>query len=541
MKMIFLGGANEVGASCTLIEIEEARVLVDAGLRQSAKQDTPLPDLDKIGKIDAFLLTHAHTDHTGALPSLISCLPACVKGYCTPATKPITRVLLEDSKNHLEPEEQEKSLFTPEAIDTALDHLDFMEAVQWNTPVPICDGVTATWIPAGHILGAAMICIQGKRESILITGDVSVNNQKTIPGMSMSNLPKRVDVMVMESTYGDRQHKDRVEEEKRLVSDIAKVIEASGKVLIPVFAIGRSQEVILILKHAMQKEEIPEFPVWVDGMVTKVNDIYARSCFADELLPSLKDEVERDEDIFYSDDIKPVPQNFNRDEVSSWEPCCIVASSGMLIGGRSSNYAKHLAGDPKNMIAVTGYQAEGTPGRALENLAKVEESTDRVWTLDNETSVLVKCQVPKRYSLSAHADGEQLTSLVKKVKQRKLFLVHGDDRIDARKELAKAIREECPSVTVELPANGCTYTVEKHPGIAEGRSLDHSRILAELYDFVSQRGWKGPFSARQLAERWYGTEATTAIVVDFFRWCLWLDSRFFECESDDQFYPRQHV
>ena len=152
---------------------------MDAGIRQNVKQDTPLPDLDKIGKIDAFLLTHAHTDHIGALPDLVSRLPACVKGYCTPATKPITRVLLEDSKNHLESEEQEKSLFTPEAIDTALDYLDFMEMVQWNTPVKICDGVNATWIPAGHILGAAMIYIQGKRESILITGDVSVTRSET--------------------------------------------------------------------------------------------------------------------------------------------------------------------------------------------------------------------------------------------------------------------------------------------------------------------------------------------------------------------------
>ena len=537
MKMIFLGGANEVGASCTLIEIEETRILVDAGIRQSVKQDTPLPDLDKIGKIDAFLLTHAHTDHTGALPGLISSLPACVKGYCTPATKPITRVLLEDSKNHLEPEEQEKSLFTPEAIDTALDYLDFMETVQWNTPVRICDGVTATWIRAGHILGAAMIYIQGKRESILMTGDVSVNDQKTIPGVSMSNLPKRVDVMVMESTYGNKCHTDRTEEEKRFVQDVAETIKAGGKVLIPVFAIGRSQEVSLILKHAMQRGEIHKFPVWVDGMVTKINSIYSRQCFADELLPSLKDEAERGEDIFYSDDIKPVPQDFNRDEVSSWEPCCIVASSGMLIGGRSSNYAKHLAGDPKNMIAVTGYQAEGTPGRALEDLAKVEESTERVWTLDNETSVLVKCQVPKRYSLSAHADGEQLTSLVKKVKQRKLFLVHGDDAA-AREKLAKSIRENCPNVAVKLPENGCRYTVKKWSGIAEGRSLDHSRILAELYDFVLRAGLNGPFSARQLAEIWFGTAATTLIEVNFFLWSLSLDYQFFvrDCHL---FYPRQ--
>ena len=534
MRITFLGGANEVGASGTLIEIEERRILVDTGIRQNVKQDTPLPDLDKIGKVDAFLLTHAHTDHTGALPGLVSRLPTCMKGYCTPATKPITRVLLEDSKNHLKPEEQEKPLFTPEAIDTALDYLDCMETVQWNTPRQICDGVTVTWIRAGHILGAAMIHIKGKQESILMTGDVSVTDQKTIPGMLMSNLPDQPDVMVMESTYGNRQHTDRAAEERRLVSDIAEVIEAGGKVLIPVFAIGRSQEILLILKHAMQKGEIPEFPVYVDGMVTKVNDIYARSCFANELLPALRGEA----NIFYSDVIKPVSKSVDRDKVSSWEPCCIVASSGMLIGGRSSNYAKHLAGDPKNMIAITGYQAEGTPGRALENLAKVEESTERVWTLDNETSVLVKCQVPKRYSLSAHTDRNELTLLVEKVQPRKLFLVHGES--EAREELAQSVYERCREVEVVLPVNGKTYTVKKWSGIAEGRSLNNSRILAELYAFVLRRGLKGPFSARQLAEIWYGTEATTATAVEFFKLCLlWLGSQFFKSESDNRFSPRR--
>lgn len=535
MEMTFLGGANEVGASCTSIEIEERNILVDAGIRQNATQDTPLPDLDKIGKVDAFLLTHAHTDHTGALPGLVSRLPAWVKGYCTPATKALTRVMLQDSKKRLEREKQEAEKPCTRTdidrelqdIERGLQYLKHMVEVPWRVPVPICAGVTATWIRAGHILGAAMIHIKGKQESILMTGDLSVTDQKTIPGMSMSGLPDQPNVMVMESTYGDRQHKDRTKEEKRLVSDVARVIQAGGKVLIPAFAIGRSQEIILILKDAMQRGEIPKFPVWVDGMVTDVNSIYSR--FADELLPSLKNNAEPGEDIFNSDVIKPVPKRTDRNSVSSWEPCCIVASSGMLIGGRSSNYAKHLAGDPKNLIAITGYQAEGTPGHRLLD--------QRVLELDDEAPRPVECKV-KRYSLSAHADSSQLIALVEKVQPHKLFLGHGDR--DARKKLAASVRERLPAVEVKLPENGCTYTVEKHPGIVEGRSLDHSKILAELYDFVLRMGLNGPFSARQLAEIWYGTEATTATAVEFFKLCLlWSSSQFFKRTSDDQFYPRQ--
>ena len=144
MKITFLGGSDEVGASCMLIEIEEQRILVDAGIRQNVKPENQLPDLnllDKLGMPDVFLLTHAHTDHTGALPALVSRLPVGIKGYCAPATKPITRALLENSKNHPKPEEQETPIFTPEEIDTALAYLDFMETVQWDTPVQICDGV----------------------------------------------------------------------------------------------------------------------------------------------------------------------------------------------------------------------------------------------------------------------------------------------------------------------------------------------------------------------------------------------------------------
>jgi Cft2 family RNA processing exonuclease len=441
-------------------------------------------------------------------------------------------VLLQDSKKRADRDKQEgkEPQFAPEEIDTALHYLKRMKEVQWRKPEQICDDVTAEWIPAGHILGAAMIHIKGKRESILMTGDVSDTGQKTIPGMS--DLLYQPDVMVMESTYGDRQHKDRAEEEERLISEVKGVIEAGGKVLIPVFAIGRAQEVILILKQAIQRGKI-ECPVWVDGMARDVNDIY--SDFPDELLSSLQRKAKRGENIFYSADIKPVPQDFNRDEVSSWDPCCIVASSGMLNGGRSMGYFKQLAGNPENLIAMTGYQAEGNPGHTLLGLKK-KEPEDRALKLNDGTCVSVSCKV-ERYSLSAHADRDQLTGLVEKVQPRKLLLVHGDP--DARKKLSQSIRKTYPAVDVGLPKNGSTYTMEKRTGIAEGRQLWHDRMVAELYASVSEKGLKGPFSIRELTEMWFGTEATTLTAVSFFLWCLSLDSQFFERRSGDWFYPRQ--
>ena len=539
MKFTFSGGANEVGASCTLIEIQGRHILVDAGIRMNVKQDKQLPDLDKVGMPDAFLLTHAHTDHTGALPALVSRLPVSVKGYCTPATKAITRELLKDSKKRADREkrEGEDPQFPPEEIDAALGYLERMKEVGWGEPVQICDDVTATWIPAGHILGAAMILIEskleGKQESILITGDVSVTDQKTIPGLLMSDLPERVDVMVMESTYGNnRQHKKRAKEEKRLVSDVKRVTQAGGKVLIPAFAIGRSQEVILILKHAMQRGEIPK--VWVDGMVRDINGVY--SDYSGELSLPLQRKAERCADLFYSDAIRKVSSQDERDRILAGPPCCIVAPSGMLIGGRSSDYAKHLAPHSGNLIAITGYQAEGTPGVALLDLTTAEGFAEGVWKLDDGTSVLAECRV-KCYSLSAHAGKEQLIELVEKVQPRKLFLVHGD--ADAREKLAASVCRRDLEVEVKLPKNGSTHTVKKWSGIAEGRQLPHDRILAEVFAFVRKMGLKGPFSIQELTEMWFSTKATTPIAVDFFRLCLWLDSQFFERRSPNLFYLRQ--
>lgn len=536
MKLHFFGGANEVGASSTLIEIEESRILVDAGIRMGPGQDSPLPDFPdfaKVGMPDAVLVTHAHTDHTGALPvpELRNIWQTGVKVFWTPATRAITQVLLEDAANRNETDEQKEDKSPPYTQDDLDVFLNCMkEEVHWLEPVQICEGITATWIPAGHILGAAMIYIQGKHESILMTGDVSATNQLTIPGMVVPPWCKNPDVMVMESTYGNRQHEVTRKQEKRrlakdVAKDVAKVIADGGKVLIPAFAVGRSQEVILILKRAMERGVPPPFPVYVDGMVRDINRIYSDPDFADDLSSPLQRKAKRGENLFYSDFIREVESRDEFDSILAGEPCCIVASSGMLIGGMSSAYAKKLVGDPKNLIAITGYQAKGTPGRALQDLVENEEATDRVWKLNDGVSVPVKCQV-ERYSLSAHADSEELLKLVTKVQPRKLFLVHGD--ADARGELFKSIRKRHPAIDVSLPQNGCLYTVKNQPGIADRRRLSNDKILSELYDFLRKMEMTRSFRARELAEIWFGTEGVTQKTVEFLKICLSLDGRFLE-------------
>ena len=521
MKLHFFGGANEVPASCTLIELDEKRIEVDGGIRMKGKPDEQLPDLEaswEAGLPHAVLLTHAHTDHTGALPELEKMLPRDVMIYCTAPTKDIARVLFNDAAKRREPEYE----------DCVAKALRRMKVIPFNEPIPIAKGVTATWIPAGHILGAAMIFIEGGQECILITGDVSGANQLTIPCMALPSI--QPDAMIMESTYGNRLSVDIRAERRRLVSDVARVIERDGKALLPVFAVGRAQEVILILKDAMERGEIRKFPVYVDGMVRSINRVYSQFC--DELAPDLQCRSQRGEDIFYSDSIREVSSRDERDMIlSASQPCCIVASSGMLNGGASNEYAMALANNRKNLIAITGYQAEGTPGRAFVD---EKDPAKRILALDGKPFLPAPCGV-ERYNLSAHADRHQLTELVKKVGPRKVFFVHGDQ--DARESLARSVQEACPCVEVILPRNGKTYAVRHYTGIVSEQSLPLDMMLPMVLDFVATNGLKGPFCASDFAQMYYGTEATNPSHVASFLLCLWL--KLGRPVTDrDMFYPQ---
>lgn len=452
MRITFLGGADEIGASCAVVDVGESRVLVDCGQRMSAPPGRLLPDFSylEVGpEIDAILLTHAHTDHIGALPALATHLTAECPIYGTEATLAVARVMLEDSQRIIRQHRQgegEIGHFPPNAVG---DVIARFASVPWSRAHAIGD-LKATWFPAGHILGAAMIYIEGPEDSVMFTGDVSVADQRSVPGVFVPSL--HPNVLVLESTYGDRFHAHRPTQEKRLAARVAKAISEGGHVLFPTFALGRAQEVLIILGEAMRTGELPEIPVYADGMVRAISRVYSRHPEALNL--GCRRRWEEGFDPIFPEDlpIKRIVRPSQRDEAASGPPCVVVASSGMLQGGASQFYARRWIGDERNVILITGYQDEESPGQALLDLAAEGKDVRRYFKLSGVRTE-VKCQV-ERYELSAHADGVELTTVAAKLRPDYILPVHGEG--GARYALAQSLMAVCRAEVV-LPENGGTY------------------------------------------------------------------------------------
>lgn len=433
MKLIPLGGAEEVGATCTLVEIGGHKILVDAGIRLN--QPDALPDLARIsdfGGIEAILVTHAHTDHTGALPVVHRAYPN-IPVIATPGTQAIVNVLFNDALNIMKSRyelDREIPLYNKELVDSLFSR---MQSVQLGQTVKLFGGdVAATFFPAGHILGAACIGLQSASgESAFISGDISVTPQLTVGGM----LPPvavdrrfRPQVVMVESTYGNRMHANRASEERRLVETVAGVVERGGRVLIPAFAVGRAQEILLILAGAMARKAIAPFPVWVDGMVRSVCGVYTQHPY--DLAAGVRRQIVKQGNPFFGEsagvkeaDFTAITTTEERQKLAENKQAgVIVASSGMLSGGPSAFYARYIVKETDSAIFITGYQDEESPGRALLDLAEAAPA-DRMLKLDGEATP-VACQVGK-YSLSAHVDAGEVAGLIDQLDPQETILVHG--------------------------------------------------------------------------------------------------------------------
>ncbi len=474
-----LGGAGEVGASCGILRIGDWRVLIDAGMRPSARagQDR-LPALDRltVEPPDAILVTHAHIDHTGALPLVSEMFPTAPI-YCTETTLLLTRLLLADSVRVMEAEhlaqEGETPLYTAEVVERTLARV---RPVEWAQPIaPLDDpAIVVRFLHAGHIAGAAMLLIDTPVGRVLHLGDYSVTAQRTLHGMDVQRLPQ-ADAVITEGTYGDVIHANRKEQERALVATVARVVGRGGRALLPAFAVGRAQEVALILRAARSTGELPPVPIHLDGMVRGVCDLYQAQVH--DLNPRLQNYVRNARRPLFADPslaVYAVTAGRRRRLLDNPEAAIVISSSGMMTGGPAPLYARALAADEKSAIVFSGYQDDESPGAAL---LRARQGT--TVTLGKEDLTL-SCAV-ERYSLSAHADAGQIEVAVARAQPRTTVLVHGEP--DTLRALARRITRHHPHIAV----NGEQVTLIDAPVRATAAATSGRPATSALLGSRNQR------------------------------------------------------
>ena len=527
MNISFLGGAREVGGSCILLSIYNKNILLDCGIRQSSSKDT-LPDFKSIqdqGGVDAIIVSHAHMDHIGSLPIISKEYPEA-RIYTTRMTKDLMKVLLYDSLKIMKNREGEIPLY---AEGDVISMLNRVFPINYMVEFSIFENIKLTFYTAGHIAGAACIYITTPEGSLFYSGDFSIFSQKTVEGLKVPKL--RPDAAIFESTYGDRLHSNREVEEEKLIDIINNCIEKKGKMLIPAFALGRAQEVLLIIKKAVNKKILKDTKVYVDGMIKDINRTYKLNPLY--LKNSLGKKILRGIEPFYDDNIIAVDNNKLREEIlKDDKPCVIVSSSGMLTGGYSQYYAEKIAPMENGYIVITGYQDEESPGRKLLNLLN-EEKDKKLYI--NEKTVPVNCKVEK-VGLSAHSDKYEIKSLIDFLTPKNIFLVHGNEEVveNLSKELSKDIRgrvyapkcSEVYEINIKNPRKQWKKSIDKVMNSCE--EMDENNVK-RLWEFVLYNYGERLFTLEELIFIWKGNNKGKNTLEDFQR--IIVECPYFESDT----------
>ena len=388
MKIDFLGAANEVGRSAVLVETDH-NIMFDCGLKIHNKKDPHLYPLPAPVPIDTVVISHAHLDHVGFLPSLFE--HSSPQIIATPPTKEIGELLLLDSAKII----IEEYGTLPYKRSSHKKAMESFRVAGYHQPIRLGD-TTLTLFDAGHIPGAAQGLIEYKGKRILYSGDYKLGETRMHrPAEAVGE----VDVLITESTYANRDHPNRQDLEVQLVQRAREVLGNGGHLLLPAFAVGRTQELISILKS-----QDPNLPIWVDGMGVEASRIVAG-------YPSYIKDAQQFRRQLESVNIVREPRD--RSKVLK-EPCVIISTAGMLQGGPALGYLLSLS--DQSEIVFTGYSVEGTNGYNLLQNGYVE--------VDGEQ---VRPTIPVRYlDFSAHASRSELFAYVERANPDKVFCIHGD-------------------------------------------------------------------------------------------------------------------
>lgn len=428
LRLLAFGAAEEVGRSAFLLYDDDHKILLEAGIKLNPDgfSDAPIGLDEYASQIDAAVLSHAHVDHSGYLPALWE------KGYfgnlyMTEPSFDIANLLWRD---HFK---IEKGLhWSMNGLERALENTVTMK---YHEVKEIAEGITIEFFNSGHILGAAMILINWKGIKVLYTGDINDQQTPLFDGFEMPDC--EVDILITESTNGVRDLTPRQTVNKEFQTEILTRLESGQKVIIPSFAVGRSQELLTVLT-----ETIKDYPIYVDGMINKMIEItkkYLNSNWVDQpILDRLR--KEKNGNPFEYDNVIPItsdrydrPNDFRRHLGRVNKPLVILTTSGMMMPSPLHTHLRYAGKKKGTLIAVTGYQAEGTLGREiLEGKRKVPLSVGR----DEIVNVHIKAQV-KRFGFSGHVSSEGIADLIKSVKPKMIFLIHGDP--ENQKALSKKL------------------------------------------------------------------------------------------------------
>lgn len=452
IRLIGLGSFGEVGRSAILLDTGESKVLLDAGAAPTGFGPSAFPYFMapefRLEELDAVVISHAHLDHVGMLPLLYK---YGFRGpvYATPPTRDIMLLVLKDYIE-LAKREGMEPVYELRDVQTMLTRTI---VVNYNTVTDVAPDIKLTFTNAGHILGSALVHLhigQGLF-NVLYTADFKYYRIKG--DTSVRLLPPandefhRVEAMIMEATYGATETQPRHVAEEDLINLINRIYKNKGKILIPVMAVGRGQEILVVINRALKEGKIPEIPVYVDGMVYEVTAIY--TAYPELLAKPIRDLIlYHGENPFLGPTTVYVNDQQGRDEVKYSEgPAIILATSGMMTGGPVIDYFKHLAEDERNVLAFVSYQAQGTLGRRLmdgEREIQMEEN-------GHLRTIKVNMDVVRIEGFTGHATRSELQMYLRylKPKPRTILLNHGEP--PALLSLASAIKTKWSKMGFESP------------------------------------------------------------------------------------------
>jgi Cft2 family RNA processing exonuclease len=450
-ELTFLGGVSDIGANSVYFYSDGTGILFDAGLHPVKKDREAFPyfELIKDFPTDLLLISHAHTDHSGAIPYALKLFPH-LKIITTEANYELLSIMLKDTARILKTDikhefgEELLSLYSPEILEKIsliTEGIKFDEIFGYSGRLGL-NPLNIKFAPAGHILGAGSVVVETAGKSLLYSGDVNFCDQWIIPGASLPKI--HFDATIIESTNAGLNQPDTYRNEtKRISAFINSIVDGNGSILMPVFALGKSQEMLKLIWNLMYKGSIPKLPIYTAGLMRRISRVYDKYCYS---VPMIKPGFE----------ISDIPQLIiRRDEINTGdylkEPSMVIIPSGMLNEGTWSYKLAHQWFRRNNFgIAIVGYQDEQSPGKALLASERGKEF------MFGSKKAVRSCELGS-FRFTSHARMEDTLHYLSIVKPKKVFVIHGDD--ESTSNLAVNLIDSLPASEIIIPKIGKAYQI----------------------------------------------------------------------------------